>query len=139
MRIGYLSQLLAALLFTGLILAGNHAHACKISIDGGARADLGTYNRSSRNLTRFNMRISCANNKVVTLAFSSANRCQLRRRNSIIPYEVYVDSDSRNYCGKGTYRGGFTQNYLLGIFARPVTGPLTSGVYTDELTIELTF
>lgn len=121
------------------LLWGAESQACKISLNGGNNQHLGDYSPSSGATSNINLRVSCANNKAITLRFSSNQNCQLRRRQSAIIYEIYMNSGSQNYCNRRAFSGGFTQDYLLTIFARPVVTPLEAGRYSDRIDIELIF
>ena len=131
---------LAAKIFSlFIILVSAESAACNISIDGGNNQHLGDYSPTSGASSTLNMRISCANNKAITLNFSSNQNCQLRRRQSAIPYDIYVNSGAQNYCNRRAFSGGFSQNYLVTIFALPVSTSLEAGRYSDNVEIELTF
>ncbi|WP_298636424.1 hypothetical protein [uncultured Umboniibacter sp.] len=115
------------------------SNACNISFEGGQNQHLGDYRPNTGSSSNLNMRVSCANNKAITLSFHSNNNCQLRRRQSVIPYDIYVNSGAQNYCNRRAFSGGFSQYYLVTIFAFPVSTSLESGRYSDNIEIELTF
>jgi len=115
------------------------AEACNFGVEGNSNVGLGRYNPVTGNQATFSLRISCANNKIVTLQFSSNNQCNLVRQNSRIPYDIYVGSRTRNYCNSSQYSHRGSQQLLVTLFARPINTSLVGGSYQDRVNIRLTF